>query len=529
MKYLLRAFLGNPMMHVRQLVAKAYAALTPFNCITSEMKEIGRNTLSLYDVNTSHGYLLIHSYLREKLIDDAYAVRSAEMPKDNSAFDLSNNLGVYKHIDFADKCHKIFKNIETISPCYMVRTLFLQQIEISEIRLRSRALFYSHLPVNEHIMSSQKIQPGFFQFVGYLARLYAIDTKCLIEKSLEPSFDQHYVDQILNSNYPEIPIEFLRGLSLWIPLLEFILKYLMSIQDKHHQLVLDEIVTFTLKTIKHASLKINEPPIDEARLDELKFDKRIDNKLEFDEITEEFNQIEMTATNNLILVKNSLTLAFSKCEKSINKVLSHVLDICMDEKESVRWRAVEYIEVVLHRFAQLNNRNKLTIMQCCLILLKDEIVEIRKVISMSLQKYTVSKDVLQPQHEEIVYQQLLSNILQLQFDIATADDNVDFVRYFTRAIEDGGSDATIENPFNHDDNIFYKEESKFLNLCFLYNSPSQDCCTRKDHFDVTHAIQTGHFRKLREEAGSSYDDLRTILYLKEKDYLTRKLDAVAQQ
>lgn len=530
MKYLLCTFLGNPMMHVRQLVAKAYAALTPFNFISLEMKEAKRNALSIYDVNTLHGYLLIHNNFREKLID-TYTVYSPEILKDISAFNLSDlkvkdkniHLNEYKYTDFIEKFF-------IKQPCYIPGILFLQQLEISNPRPESTTMFCSYLSVIKDIMSSEKqekIQPGFFQFVGNWARLYAIDTNCWIpiNNSLELNFDRY--DYILNSNCPEIPIEFLKRLSHRISLLEFILRYLMLINNKRqnkHQLVLDEIVTFTLKTIKHASLKINWLAIDEIELNELKFDK----------ITEEFNQIEMTIANSyMIPVKNSLILAFSKCETSINKVLSHVLDLCMDEKESVRLRAMEYIEIALHSFVLLNNRNQLMIMRCCLILLKDEIADIRKNVSTFLQKYTSEKDIVHYtlQHEEIVYQQLLSNILHLQFDIAIAD-NIDFIRYLTCAIKDISSynDTMIENPFNHDDNIFYKEESKFLNLCFLCNSPSQSCDIRKgNNFDAVQAIQTKCFRKLQEKAGFNYDDLRTILYMKEMDYLTRKRDAVAQQ
>nr|XP_012228384.1 PREDICTED: uncharacterized protein LOC105675675 isoform X2 [Linepithema humile] len=478
MKYLLRDFLGNPMIHVRQLVAKAYTALTAFSFITLEIenakKEI-ENTLSTHDANTLHGYLLISSYLKEKLIEDDIHF---ETPENIDTSNLTDELSKFMYFTG-----------NTMQSCYM--------------------------------------------FVGYWARLYAIDTKCWIpinesnpqsnesNLQLELRFDQHYVYHILNSNCPEIPIEFLKGLSHWIPLLEFILRYLMSIKNKRHQLVLDEMVTFTLKTIKHASLEINWLSSDSGSIDQIKL-----NKPKFDKITEEFNQIEMTVANSyMIPVKNSLILAFSNCKASINEVLSHVLDLCMDEKESVRLRAVEYIEITLHSFQLLNDRNQLTIMQCCLILLKDEIAEIRKIVSMLVQKYTNSSIVHYTlQHEEIVYEQILSNILNLQSDV----DNVDFMRYFTCAIKDVGPNTTIENPFNHDDDIFYKEESKFLNLCFLYNSRSQNCDIREDHVAI-HAIQTRGFRKLQEKAGFSYDDLRTILYLKDVDYFIRKRDSVAQQ
>lgn len=166
----------------------------------------------------------------------------------------------------------------------------------------------------------------------------------------------------------------------------------------------------------------------------------------------------------MIRVKNSLILSFSKNETLISQALSCVFDASMNEKQSARLTAAEYIELALHRHAEFRNSNRLTIMRCCLILLKDEITEIREIVSNMLQKYVFHKHIVDStlcrlQHEEFVYQQLLSDVIQLE---SIANDGVDFIQYFTRAVDrDVDFNVMIENPFNHADSTFYREESKF--------------------------------------------------------------------
>lgn len=504
-KRLLLAFLGNPMIQVRQLTAKAYTALTPFNNIDSEMDAIRKRILSSRDVNISHGGLLICGYLREKYIHDTRSIYSSnEVIEDYGKVYWTGNFGGSRYFDVLEAWNNMSKHKKAAQPCYVLETLFLRE---SCTHFTERLSFYYNLPVIECIVSSQKIQPGFFQFVGHWGQLYAAHFKSLIASGLKFNDCEEIIRNILNSSCTEQSIEFLKSLSYCIPLLEFILKYLMSIRSNYHQLLLDEIVMFILRTIRHASLETNE--------------------LEFDEIIEELNEAEMTvASLNIIRVKNSLILAFSKRKMLINRVLSYVSDICIDEKQSVRLVAAKYIELILHRFAQLEDDNRLTIMRCCLILLKDEITEIREIVSTSLQTH-VFRDYVdfvshQLQHEELIYQRFLLDIICRHI----ADDCVDFIRYFTHAVRDGDSNVTIENPFYHNDSVFHKEESKFLNICFLYG-PSDD--DREDSLDVIHAIQTRHFRKLQKKAGFSYDDLQVILYLKEIDYMVRKRDVIIQQ
>jgi len=507
-KRLLFAFLGNPMIHVRQLAAKAYTALTPFNSINSEIAVIRKEILLSHDVNMLHGCLLTCGYLREKFIHDTHSISPFyEVTEDYGKVCWSGNFGCSRYFNILEAWNNMRKHKRAAQPCYILETLFLRESHFGT-HFIDKISFHYNLPVIECIVSLQKIQPGFFQFVGYCGQLHAAYLKPFI--AIESKFDdceRETICNILNSSCTEQGIEFLKSLSYCVSLLEFILKYLMSIRNNYHQLLLDEIITFTLKTIKHASLETN--------------------KLEFDRIIEEFNEAEMTVANsNITRVKNSLILAFSKRKTLINRVLSCVSDICIDEKQSVRLMAAEYIELALHRFAQLENDNKLIIMRCCLILLKDEIAEIREIVSTSLQMH-VFREYFgfiphRLQHDEMVYQRLLSDIISRH----VADDGVDFIRYFTHAIRDDDFNVTIENPFHHNESVFHKEESKFLNMYFLHH-PSDD--NYEDSSDIIQAIQTRRFRKLQEKAGFNYDDLRVILHLKEVDYMVRKRDSIIQQ
>ncbi|KAL6439385.1 hypothetical protein ACFW04_003912 [Cataglyphis niger] len=514
-KYLLLiSFLGNPMMYIRQLAAKVYTAFTPITDIYSTLSSIAKATFS-HDTNMSHGYLLTYRYLEKKAIDDIENSIWHKVAGNGNRLEcriqaISKFASPWKdrYILISKIWNDIYKQQEAAQPCYMLETLFIQESSsLFSNSFLDISLFYI-LPIIECIVSSQKIQPGFFQFVGYWMRLYAIR---YVELNCAINFDREIIHNILNSNCAEQGIEFLNGLSHCVPLLEFILKYLISMSNNRHQLLFNETVAFTLNTIKHASLERKE----------LKFDKIID----------EFNGM---TNSSLIRVKNSLILAFSKSETLINQVLSHIFDdVCMNEKQSARLAAAEHIELALHRHAELGNNNRLTIMRCCLILLKDEVAEIREIISIAVQRHAFRKLVdstyYRLQHEEIVYQQLLSDIIRLE---SIADDFVNFIQHFTRAIhKDVDFNATIENPFN-DDSIFYREESKFLNICFLFYvalNDNRDDCLDTIQMCINDDECMKHLKKLREKAGFRCNDLRIILYLKETDYLARKRDIVVRQ
>lgn len=517
----LRNFLMNPMMHIRQLAAKAYAALTPSMTVGSTIDSFRRECDFIVNNNMSQGLLLTIGYLIEKLTDDANGLNTLSSIIKH---DTSNACTFDPCTIFLERYHQVlmawqnmYEHKIFIQPCYVVEVFLFQELEsvANETLPTDKLTFIDNLSIIEHIAASQKIQPGFFQFVELLARLYATHVKRTND------IDREVVVKILDSNCIEQSIGFLNGLSHCVPLLDFILRYLISIKDNCHQSLLDEIAAFILRTIKRVSLQTNEPG--------------------FDKIIEKFDEIEtIVATNfNVIRMNNTIILAFSKCEKLINKVLSHVFDISMDDNQFARSMVVEYIETALSRFARLNSDNRLIIMRCCLILLKDEVTEIREIISTSLQKHMFRDSIdfasmpYQLQHEEIVYQRLLRDVIYYQFDIALIDDSIDFIRYFTRAIADVDHKTIIENPFYHN-TTFYKEETKFLNLCFLYAKLKKDTDFVSNNgnsyetvFETTHAMRIRD--KIQRKAGFDYNDLRIVLDSKEIYYLIEKRNIVIQQ
>ncbi|EZA60989.1 hypothetical protein DMN91_005366 [Ooceraea biroi] len=516
-KHLVRAFLSNPMTYVRQLAAKAYAALTPSARIQLEIQAIGE-ALPSCDTNTSHGYLLTRGYLKDKLNDctQSFANVNYKETKTHGEFNFENRA---RYLGVSETWSNMCKREVAKQPCYVLETLFLQESVAHGTLCADRLFSHCSLSMIERIASSQKIQPGFFQFVGLWARLYAVHLKekLCVSPDLDGS-DREMVRGILSSNCADLSIEFLSSLSHCVPLLRLVLGHLISLQEDRHQLLVEEMVTFTLKTIKRASSQADVP--------------------EFDALIEELNQME--TSSSMISVRNSLILACSRREALITEVLSRAFRMCTDEKQSARLTAAEYVELALHRFTQLENGNKLTVMRCCLILMKDEIAEIREIASTSLQRYAFrdgnSTAPSRLQHEEVVYQRLLREVFRCRFDAAFAEDDINFVRCFTRSVRDVDSNAIIENPFNHDDSTFHREESKFLNMYSLHakfrlddESAGDDGGIREGCFDVTQAIQTRHFKKFREKAGLIYDDLRVILYIKEMNYLARKRDVIIQQ
>jgi len=508
-------------MYVRQLAAKTYAAIIPPASIQLEIETIEKILLNC-DINTSYGYLLTRGYLKDKLNEcmQSFANVNDKETKDYNRFNLENRT---RHLNVLETWNNICKCKKIVQPCYMLEILYFQESIADRMFCTDTLLFHCNLSMIEDIILTQKIQPGFFQFVGLWARLYAVYLKGKLNISLTlHDSDREIIYNILNSNCIELSIEFLNSLSYCIPLLRDILRYLLSMQKDCNQLLIDEIVIFTLRTIKYVN------------------SYRVDRMSEFEKITEEFNQVKITMNSNLIRVRNSLILTFSKHETLINEILSYVFHMCMDEKQSARLIATEYIELILCRFVQLGNGNKLIVIRCCLILLKDEIAEIREIISTSLQKYTFYHhdiDFTMPcrlKFEEVIYQCLLRELFCHRFDTIIEED--DFIECFTRSIQNNiKSNVVIENPFNHDDSTFHREESKFLNMYSLFARVQQDefnndnNSTQQDYFDVSHAIQMRYFKKLREKAGLIYDDLRVILYIKEMNYLARKRDIIMRQ
>ncbi|EFN80006.1 Thyroid adenoma-associated protein [Harpegnathos saltator] len=507
----------KPMIHIRQLAAKAYVALTPSTCLGSTLDTIQRIIRESDNDNRSYGLFLIVGHLVDRLIRDTLASSRPHVPKETRTSDL------YAHF-----CQR-YRNVLTAwrdmckdegyykQPCYMLETLFFEMMQADGDM--------NFLP-DEHddiwatigrITPSQKIQPGFFQFLSLRARHCALHMKNSIPEIAR---------SVLDANCTEQSIGFLNGTSHSVSLLEFILTYVTSMRDDHDPLLLAHMARLVRGIMKNDDLFDDEEP-------------------KLDSLARKFRRIaaDTVATNpNVVYMKNALILAFSDQEMLINETLSHVLSLSTDDEQSVRLAATDYLEFAFRRFAQLTDDSRLTLMKCCLILLKDEVTEIRDVVSTLLQKYAIhqrirSEPPRQLQHAEIVYQRFLEDVVcQLLTDQSlTVDDALNnkvanIVLYFTRGIKNStDSNVTIENPFYHDDATFYKEESKFLNLCYLYGKlriiDESPCANKNNCCDVARAVEVS--REFRKKITCNYD-LKTFLCIKEMDYLIRKRDFLLQ-
>ncbi|XP_043262720.1 uncharacterized protein LOC122403313 isoform X1 [Colletes gigas] len=515
-KYLLRTLFLNPVLYVRLLAAKAYAALTDFLSIESEITQLKRDVSSSRNVNLIHGYLLTMKYLKEKLSIEA----------DN--INLQSNCIQYT-IDESEQCVELlrFRKILRIwsnmaeklnNPqiCYMLEVLFLQLSESISDQIHITDIFL--FDQNVAVLSSEKIKPGFFQFVDLSMKLYADHVK------RTNSIDCGILHKILDSCCINQSTSFLNYLGYCIPVLKCVLTRLLLNEYDCNELLLNAMVNYVLRNLKYFPL---------SHISELHIEKFLDNL--------SFQTEESETFSSFWRLKCVLVVMFSKNETIISKILSDIFDLCIHEEEHMRQMAVEFIQFSVRRFTELTNENQLTILYCCLILLKDEILEIRQVIAESLRAHVLQIINIErgnSKHTEYIYQKLLSEIIFDRSKSATnKNTNSFFVKLFTHSIKNMDVDATIENPFYHDDNPFYREESKFLNLCFYYivrNKYSSNKCSiensaeRNDDDVIDVLSKNGTKYQLQEKCLDS-TNLEVFLNTKCIDYLLRKQRIVIQE
>ncbi|XP_014468561.1 PREDICTED: uncharacterized protein LOC106741269 isoform X2 [Dinoponera quadriceps] len=522
----------KPMIYIRQMAAKALVALTPSTHLVSILDTIQRFIGESQNDNQLYGLLLLSEHSTERLMHDARTFLNEHIPQ------MSGDLPVYPYCisNIYKHFYQRYQNVWTAwrvmcngerykQPCYMVETLFFEKARYHCDRsfwLRLFGEFDVDWSIIEHVIPSQKIQPGFFQFLSLHAQCRAWSMNSFLPKVM---YD------ILDLNCTELSIGFLKGshsfnLSHSHHLFEFILAYLISLKDDHDPLTFIYItVTLARRMMKNFSL------IEYIEIESLSSTK-------VNDLIRKFCQIESTSPN-MIYMKDALTVMLSKDETLVNEALSHVLKLSTNDEPSTRLIATDHIEFALRRLMQPTDESELTLIKCCLDLLKDEIVEIRDIVSTLLQRYDGMDD--GSQHMEVVYQRFLEDIVGhlLVSESLTGDTPNDkianVVRYFMREIKDSvDSQGTIENPFYHGETTFYKEESKFLNLCYLYvkrktMSDESPCANERAWYnrcDATRVIEIS--RALQKKIASNCDNLQAVLCMKEVDYLTCKRVFVLQ-
>ncbi|KAK1119145.1 hypothetical protein K0M31_013642 [Melipona bicolor] len=507
-KRLLYVLFENPILHVRFLAAKAYAALTDFLQIEFELEKLRYDISSCHNVNLIHGYLLTIKFLKKKLSVESESINLCSnyefMFKRYTRHASEQSAELLRFREILQIWRSVSKGKQDNSQiCYIIEVLFLQSKEFISSEISEEDIFTFN--ENRSLLSSEKIKPGFFQFIDLFTKLYAN----YVNHTNNVNID--ILHKILYSPCIDQSISFLNHVSCSIPILKMVVKCLLLNEYDHNELLLNAMINYSLKTLKHWPL---------LDISELEIEKVIENSF--------IEKLETVRYSNLWSLKCILRI-FSRNEIMINKVLSQALELSVHEEEHTRRIAVELTKFAAYRFAELTSKNKLTILHCCLILLKDEITEIREVIIENLKMHVlqrINSEYESLGHDELIYQRLLSEVILEKLNFPMDNDmNLFFVKLFTHSIKNFDSNTIIENPFYHDDNPFYREESKFLNLCFYY-------VKRKNNNNLSMiGYDNGmHESKYQLQKECYFDDtnLEVVLNTKYVDYLLMKQKLVIQ-
>ncbi|KOC70581.1 Thyroid adenoma-associated protein like protein [Habropoda laboriosa] len=472
-KYLLHMFFKSPILHVRLLAAKAYAGLTDFLQIELTFEKLKRTISSCRNINLIHGYLLAMKFLKEKF--------SVEMENMN----LRSDVKQYKKLRLRD-ISEIWNN--NPQKCYILEKLFLQLQETFTDELY-------HFNVNVSLLSSEKTKPGFFQFINHSTKLYAD----YINRT--NNIDIVIVQTILDSSCIDQSISFINHVSPSVPVMRIVLKNLML--NKHNELLLSRMTNYVLKTLKHC-------PLSDIK------------EISFAEI--------VNLSNGPVplpeMLKDVLVIIFYDNMEMIFPLLFHyVVFYSMHPDEHFRRLAAEYMHLSVRRFTEFTKKCKLIILHGCLILLKDEIPEIGETIAKSLRIYvlpTISTKYDMLEHGEYIYQKLLFEVMAERLNFSKEKDmNLLFMKLFTMSIEKNfGTECLMAN-LNDDDLLYrynyYREESKFLNLCFYYMKrrhnrdkyPTKDDTTECNNENDLHIVN--QIEKIHQFEQMCYSDVTTTV------------------
>ncbi|XP_076282854.1 uncharacterized protein LOC143210152 [Lasioglossum baleicum] len=507
-KNCLRKLFKNPVWYVRLLVAKAYAALTAFSSIEFEITEFKQLVASSNNANLIHGYLLTIKYLKEKLsVEVEHLSLKSNVVQCTDSHENSTELLRFQEI------LEIWGNTpeEESEISYVLETLRLQLATSVSDQMKATDIFL--FDRNISVFSSERTKPGFFQFIDYSMKLYTdyirrtnnIDTGTLYK-----ILSSHSIDQCTS---------FLNNVGISMPVLNIILKCLLLNEHDDNELRMNTMLNYALNTLQELSLQ---------DINNLDVKKSVKNVLSF-------QREESTRNFKLWRLKAVLILMYSESSAIINQILSHALKFCIHEEEYKRQTAVEFIQFSMRRFAELTNENKLTILCCCLILLKDEISEVRESIVESLRTQLLHEIA----HDECMYQSLLDEVMYDRSKLVTDKTAILlFIKLFTHNVKNFDVDAAIENPFYHDNNPIYREESKFLNLCFYYiqrNKYNSDECSTENTAnysnesvtDVPTKIDTKY--RLQQKCSLDFTNLEVVLNTKYVDYLLKKQKIVMHE
>ncbi|XP_076247125.1 uncharacterized protein LOC143187061 [Calliopsis andreniformis] len=515
-RHVLRTLFKNPILYIRLLAAKAYAALTDVLSIKSEIKKLKCDVLLSQDANLIHGHLLTMKYLKEKLSVEEKYMHSCTDIAECTTYESRECMELLQ----LRKILQIWNTMpEKNNPqiCYLIQALFLELSESIPNQICVTDIF----PIDQNIsvLSSEKIKPGFFKYIDICTKLYVDYMK------RTNNVNTDILHKILDSYCIDQSISFLNYLWPSVSALKIVLERLLLYEHNCNELLLNTMTNYALRTFKDLPL---------TDLDELSTETVLDNLSV---------QIEKSVTyTSLWRLKCIVILIFSKNEILIDKILSLVLGLCIHKEEHMRQIAAEFLQFSVRRFTKLINKNQLIILYCCLILLKDDISEISEIIAESLRTYvlqTINSEYTFLGHTEHIYQELLSHVMLNRSKFFLGKDiSLFFIKLFTHNIKNFDVNVIIENPFYHDDNPFYREESKFLNLCFYYiqqNKYSRNKCSTKITVEYNNENVIDSLGKieakyqLQEKCSFEYTNLETVLNTKYLEYLSKKQRIVMQE
>ncbi|XP_078038510.1 uncharacterized protein LOC144470832 [Augochlora pura] len=507
MKLLLRKLFENPIWYIRLLSAKAYAALTDFLSIKFEITKLKQNVSLSKNANLIHGNLLTIKYLKKKLLIETenLSLKSNVVQCTNSNEQCTELLRFREILQIWNNIHKGENKI-----CYILETMRLQLADSCLDQFSATDIFL--FDQNSSVFSSEKTKPGFYQFVDYSTKLYAD----YVRRTNNISSDTVY--NILSSHSIDQCTSFLDNVGNCILVLKIVIERSLLNGNDYTQAHVNAMFNYALNTLQRLSLQ------DINNLDMKKLVKNLSRQRE-----------ENAKNYKLWRLKSTLIIMYSEDNAIINEILSQVLNLCVHEEEYKRQTAVEFIQFSMQRFAELTNDNKLIILHCCLILLKDEISEIRQSVVESL-RTNVFQEIA---HDECMYQSLLDEVMldRLKLD-SDKNANLFFIKLFTHNIKNFDVDKTIINPFYHDNNPVYREESKFLNHCFYYiqrnkynsdNGSTENTAkySNESVVDVLHKIETKYC--LQQMYRLDFTNLEVFLCTKYVNYLLMKQKIVIQE
>ncbi|CAK9817181.1 Thyroid adenoma-associated protein homolog [Anthophora plagiata] len=474
-KYFLRMLFESPVLYVRLSAAKAYAALTDFLQIESVIEQLKREISFCRNRNLIHGCLLTMKFLKEKFSVEMESIKlCSDVNKQYKKREFEQCGNVSRLQDISRIWNNMYKEDSNPQLCYELETLLLQLQEpfIDEIYIFNE---------NKSLLSSEKMKLGFSQFIDVSTKLYAD----YINRTNNINTD--ILQKILNSPCIDQTVSLINHVSSSTRIMRIVLEHFLSNEDNCNELVSTTINNYVLKTLKHCPLSDIKETVENL-----------------------FKKIQALRNKHSQKLKWIL-LIFSRDMKVIYKTLHYyTFSFTTHPTEYMRRSAMTFMEISSRRFAELSKECRLIILYGCLILLKDEVSEIREAIVESLRMYvlrTINIEYGILEHGEHIYQKLLFEIIAGRSNFRGEKDmNRYFIQFFTSDLCSNLSQI-IQYQSYQDCNLatgyFYREEWMFLSLCFYYKKQRHihdECPTGDDtleynsenNLDVVNNIEKIH-------------------------------------